>query len=169
MATKKTTTKASSIATTPPKQRLNTDKREMDKANENTHLKVTTCAGGAFSPEYDKIKETGVSYGHPAWNETTIDKSDRIPAWNSMSVSIDSPDAITRTNEPIYHQGFRKEPNKSVMDAGDNTIIRHTHKQDGGTIIHNQNSQVNKPFSPTSETIHGGKLPKRSSSSPAIS
>jgi hypothetical protein len=175
MAIKKTTVApsaagSSSIATKPAKQIPNTDKREMDKATGNTKLKMTTCYGGNDgSPNYDDAKETGVSYSHPDAFQTTIDKSDRIPAWNSMSVSQDSPDAITRTNEPIYHQGFRKEPNKTVMDHADNKVIRTSRKQDGGDIIHNQNSQVDKALIPTSTAIYGGKLPKRSSSSSAVS
>ena len=177
--TPKKTTKANAIATSPPTQIVNTDKRQMDMANPNrkgggnTPLKVATCGGVPEATHYDDIKESlGAKVSYPADFQTVIrdnEQQQNIPAWNSMSTSIDAPDAITRTNEPIYHQGFRKEHNKTVMDHGDNTTIRHSHKQDGGTIIHNENSQVDKAFSPTSETLYGGKLPKRSSSSPAIS
>ena len=170
MAIKKTkvapsAVKSSSIATKPATQIPNTYKRAMDKATGNTKLKVTTCYGDkAGTPNYDDMNESGVHYKFPDAFQTTIDKSDMIPSWNSMSTSIDAPDAITRTNEPIYLQGFRKEPAKTVMSVEDNTAIRASHKQDGGTLIHNANSQVDKPLSPTSTALYGGTLPKGKSS-----
>jgi len=180
MSTQKKTstpTKASgSIATKPAKQIPNTNKREMDMVNPNrkgggnTPLKMATCGGDPEAIHYDDILEsTGTKYSYPAEFQTVImnnEQQQNIPAWNAMSVSIDAPDAITRTDEPIYHQGFRKAPKKWIdNNKDDNMIISHAHKQDGGTIIHHENSQVDAPFTPTSTTIYGGTLPKGKSSS----
>jgi hypothetical protein len=113
-----------SIATKPAKQILNTNKREMDQATGNTPLKTATCGSANDAVPYDDILEAGgTKVSNPHEFQTTVDKSDRVPAWNAMAVSQDSPDAITRTNMPIYHEGHRKEPMKMVHSTDNHKAI----------------------------------------------
>ncbi len=182
----KNTMVGSSIATTPPKQRLNTDKREMDMSNPNrkgggnTPLKVATCGGEPEAIHYDDIPEsTGTKYSTPADFQTVIKNNEQqedIPPWTSVSgYSLEdkgvatNKDNINYAKETGLTQGFHKQPDTTVHAMEDNTNIRRGHMQvvtnDGYKIVGAANSQIDKPFSPTSTTIYGGTLPKGKSSS----
>lgn len=145
-----------SIATKPAKQIPNTNRRQMDQATTrrskiagtgsvlqngmgNTKLKVTTCYGDKDgTPNYDDIKEAGVSYRHPDEFQTTVDKSDRVPQWNAVG-GFDLADKNAHNSMPNTHVdkvgavGFHKQPMTHVHSLADTATI-----SQGGVLDQNK-------------------------------
>ena len=131
--------KPSSIATTRQKQRDNTERLQGPSVSGNastvgylnrqtgmgnTPLKTTTCTtvpvGGAL--HYDDIIESGAKFLIPDSFQTTVDKSDRVPAWNQVTgYSLQDPHAVNRsTSEAHLTEGYHKQPYNRELTMEDN-------------------------------------------------